>query len=162
MPKSNPADEDVIRRATGSPSEEPVSRTSSAGGHASVVATALGAMGTPYRWGGSDQNGFDCSGLIQYAFAQQGIELPRTSGEQARAGYEVGRSLEALAPGDILTFSPDPGHADQVTHVGLYLGDGRFIHSATGGVQVSVLSQTDPASSWWFERWIGARRVDGR
>lgn len=160
MPKSNPADEDVIRKATGKPSEESTATPPASGGaHASVVATALGAMGTPYRWGGSDQNGFDCSGLIQYAFAQQGIELPRTSSEQARAGYEVGRSLEALAPGDILTFSPDPGRADQVSHVGLYLGDGRFIHSATGGVQVSVLSQTDPASSWWFERWVGARRV---
>lgn len=158
VPRSNPADEDVIRRATGKP-EEPASAHGPVPGAASVVATALGAMGTPYRWGGSDQNGFDCSGLIQYAFAQQGIELPRTSSEQARAGYEVGRNLEALAPGDILTFSPDPGHAEQVSHVGLYLGDGRFIHSATGGVQVSVLSQTDPASSWWFDRWVGARRV---
>jgi len=161
VPRSNPADEDVIRKATGKPPAETGSThpAPALGAPASIVATALGAMGTPYRWGGSDQNGFDCSGLIQYAFAQHGIQVPRTSSEQARAGYEVGRSLEALAPGDILTFSPDPGQSDQVSHVGLYLGDGRFIHSANGGVQVSVLSQSDPASSWWFERWIGARRV---
>lgn len=160
VPKANPADEDVIRRATGKPEETPPPPPGSAPTtSASVVATALGAMGTPYRWGGSNQNGFDCSGLIQYAFAQHGIVLPRTSSEQARAGYEVGRILEGLVPGDILTFSPDPGRTDQVTHVGLYLGDGRFIHSATGGVQVSVLSQSDPASSWWFDRWVGARRV---
>ena len=114
IPKTNPADEEVIRRATGKPEEReepPPAASSATGARASIVATALGAMGTPYRWGGSDQNGFDCSGLIQYAFAQHGIELPRTSSEQARAGYEVGRSLEALAPGDILTFSSDAGRA---------------------------------------------------
>lgn len=161
VPKTNPADEDVIRRATGKPDAASTSAPSAANtASASVVATALGAMGTPYRWGGSNQNGFDCSGLIQYSFAQHGIELPRSSSEQARAGYEVGKNLEALSPGDILTFAPDPGRSDRITHVGLYLGDGRFIHSATGGVQVSVLSQTDPASSWWFERWVGARRVE--
>ncbi len=81
--------------------------------------------------------------------------------EQARAGYEVGRDLDALAPGDILTFADTPGRTDQVTHVGLYLGDGRFIHSANGGVQVSVLSQSDSTSNWWFDRWVGARRVSG-
>jgi cell wall-associated NlpC family hydrolase len=163
VPRTNPADEDVIRRATGKPEEAPAPSPGSVPpASASVVATALGAMGTPYRWGGSNQNGFDCSGLIQYAFAQHGIELPRTSSEQARAGYEVGRTLDGLLPGDILTFSSDPGRTDQISHVGLYLGDGRFIHSANGGVQVSVLSQTDPASTWWFDRWVGARRVDGR
>ncbi len=163
LPRANPADEDVIRRAGRSPGEPgaPASGTAAAPVAASVVATALAAMGTPYRWGGSDENGFDCSGLIQYAFAQHGVELPRRSVEQARAGYEVGRDLAALAPGDILTFGENPGRSDPVTHVGLYLGDGRFIHSANGGVQVSVLSQSDTTSNWWFDRWIGARRVSG-
>jgi len=80
--------------------------------------------GNPYRWGGSDQNGFDCSGLIQYAYAQIGIKLPRLSREQALAGSEVPRAIGELAAGDILIFADEPG-GDQPSHVGLYLGDGR-------------------------------------
>lgn len=124
---------------------------------AAVVNLALEAMGTPYRWGGSDGNGFDCSGLIQYAYREQGVALPRRSMDQARAGVELPRELAALVPGDILTFVTTPGSA--VSHVGLYVGEGRFIHSATNGVQVSVLSPTDPYGRWWWERWVGARRV---
>jgi cell wall-associated NlpC family hydrolase len=122
----------------------------------SVVATAAAAMGTAYRLGGATSSGFDCSGLIQYAYAQHGIPLPRVSAEQARAGEEVARRLEALRPGDILTFSNSGG---PVTHVGLYVGDGRFVHSATGGVQLSRLDPDDPYGKWWWARWVGARRV---
>lgn len=123
----------------------------------SVVEQAVLAMGTPYRWGGTDANGFDCSGLIQYAYAQHGLALPRRSADQARAGEPVPREPGSLLPGDILTFATQGGEA--VTHVGLYLGEGRFIHSATGGVQVSVLSSADPYGRWWWDRWVGARRV---
>lgn len=124
----------------------------------SVVETALGAMGAPYSWGGSSANGFDCSGLIQYAFGAHGMSLPRTSADQAKQGVAVERSLAALAPGDILTFSSGAG-GTQVSHVGLYLGGGEFIHSATNGVQKSVLSSTDPYGKWWWDRWVGARRI---
>lgn len=125
-----------------------------------VIASAADAMGRPYRYGGAGEDGagFDCSGLIQYAYAEHGIELPRTSAEQAKEGRMVDRSLDALAPGDLLTFSSRGG---PVTHVGLYLGDGRFIHSATRGVQVSQLSEGDPYGRWWFKRWVGARRIIG-
>jgi cell wall-associated NlpC family hydrolase len=123
-----------------------------------VVETALGVMGTPYAWGGSSANGFDCSGLIQYAFGAHGVALPRTSADQARQGEAVEKNLAALAPGDILTFSSGAG-GSQVSHVGLYLGGGEFIHSATNGVQKSVLSATDPYGKWWYARWLGARRV---
>jgi len=126
----------------------------------SVVETALGAMGTPYAWGGSSANGFDCSGLIQYSFGAHGIALPRTSADQATQGVAVERDLASLAPGDILTFSSGAG-GTQVSHVGLYLGGGEFIHSATNGVQKSVLSATDPYGKWWWARWVGARRVVG-
>jgi len=122
----------------------------------SVVATAAAAMGTAYRLGGTTTEGFDCSGLIQYAYAQHGISLPRVSSEQARAGEKVDRTLSALQPGDILTFSTAGG---PVTHVGLYVGDGRFIHSASRGVQLSLLSPDDPYGKWWYSRWVGARRV---
>ena len=123
-----------------------------------VIRTANDAMGRPYEWGGTgeDGGGFDCSGLIQHAYAAHGIALPRTSSAQAKAGEAVSRKVGALVPGDLLTFSNRGG---PVTHVGLYLGDGRFIHSASRGVQVSVLSDDDPYGRWWYRRWVGARRI---
>ncbi|HET8623427.1 MAG TPA: NlpC/P60 family protein [Gemmatimonadales bacterium] len=122
----------------------------------SVVATALQALGASYRLGGTTTDGFDCSGLIQHAYATHGIKLPRVSRDQAREGEPVKRDLEALRPGDILTFSQRGG---RVTHVGLYLGDGRFVHSARRGVQVSTLSSSDPHGRWYWKRWVGARRI---
>jgi cell wall-associated NlpC family hydrolase len=124
----------------------------------SVVATAARMMGVGYRLGGTGVGGFDCSGLIQYAYGQHGIALPRTSHEQARQGRAISKSVNDLRPGDILTFSNAGG---PVTHVGLYVGDGRFIHSAKGGVQLSLLSDSDPYGRWWWRRWIGARRIVG-
>ena len=122
-----------------------------------VLATATEVMGTPYKWGGtSADEGFDCSGLIQYAYSAHGVELPRRSVDQAREGLRVEKKLSALVPGDILTFS---NSGNRVTHVGLYLGDGRFIHSASDGVQVSQLSADDPYGRWWYRRWVGARRI---
>ncbi len=123
-----------------------------------VVATARDAMGRPYEWGGTGTNGggFDCSGLIQHAYARHGIDLPRTSREQAREGRAIEKKVGALREGDLLTFSNSGGG---VTHVGLYVGDGRFIHSASRGVQVSVLSGEDPYGRWWYNRWVGARRI---
>jgi hypothetical protein len=122
-----------------------------------AVDAAFGAMGTPYRWGGTDANGFDCSGLIWFAYQRAGVQLPRRSVEQANAGRSVGVAVPDLVAGDILVFSREPGGA--VSHVGLYIGDGRFIHSASTGTKVSRLAGDDPAGGWWFERWIDARRV---
>ena len=125
---------------------------------AAVVATARQAMGRPYEWGGTGENGggFDCSGLIQHAYARHGIELPRTSRDQAREGRAISRKSGSLLPGDLLTFSNSGG---RVTHVGLYIGEGRFIHSASRGVQVSLLSGEDPYGRWWHKRWVGVRRI---
>lgn len=123
---------------------------------ADVVRTAIDVMGSPYTWGGSDDNGYDCSGLIRYAYGQHGIILPRISRDQARMGRVVEPRLEALRPGDVLGFSVE---GDRVTHVGLYVGDGRFIHSATGGVKLSSLSAVDGDSQWWRRRWTVARRI---
>jgi cell wall-associated NlpC family hydrolase len=123
-----------------------------------VVQTALDVMGMPYRWGDEGDEGFDCSGLIRYAFGRHGITVPRRSADQAKEGTEVGRDLDALRPGDVLTFATS---GRQVSHVGLYLGNGRFIHSARQGVQISVLSPEDVSGRWWFRRWIGARRIVG-
>jgi cell wall-associated NlpC family hydrolase len=122
-----------------------------------VVSTATEAIGTRYRLGGAgDGDGFDCSGLIQYAYGEHGIELPRVSADQARAGREVGKEVASLRPGDILTFAIS---GRRVSHVGLYIGDGRFIHSASGGVRISVLDEDDPDGRYWLRRWIGSRRI---
>jgi hypothetical protein len=126
---------------------------------AAVVQTALDVMGSPYRWGGDGEEGFDCSGLIRYAFAKHGIELPRRSADQAQQGAMVDKNFDRMRPGDILTFSSRGDHG--ITHVGLYLGDQRFIHSASAGVQISVLDENDVSGRWWFHRWVGVRRIVG-
>jgi hypothetical protein len=124
----------------------------------SIVATAAAAMGRPYEFGGTGAGGggFDCSGLIQYAYKQHGIVLTRRSVDQAKEGRKVDRKLDRLRPADLLTFTNRGG---PVTHVGLYIGGGRFIHSATRGVQISTLSPQDPYGRWWYKRWVGVRRI---
>lgn len=129
---------------------------------ARVVETALEAMGEPYRWGAnSSDRGFDCSGLVWYAYRSHGIDIPRVSRDQARAGRDVPPEVARLRPGDILLFGDGAG---RVTHVGLYVGEERFIHStSSGGVTVSSLDPgADAYQRWWVRRWVGARRVLGR
>lgn len=123
-----------------------------------VVSTALEEMGQPYVWGGTGDGsgGYDCSGLIQYAYGHHGIRIPRTSQGQANAGIAIRRELDALLPGDILTFAE---RGDEVSHVGLYVGEGRFIHSASRGVRLSRLAEDDPDGRYWLRRWIGVRRI---
>ncbi len=124
----------------------------------SVVATAVEEMGQPYVWGGTGDGsgGFDCSGLIYYAYGRHGVRIPRTSAGQALAGIAIRAERDALLPGDILTFAEN---GNQVTHVGMYLGEDRFIHSASGGVRLSRLAEDDPAGRYWLRRWVGVRRV---
>lgn len=123
-----------------------------------VVSTALEEMGQPYVWGGTGDGsgGFDCSGLIYYAYGQHGIRIPRTSASQAGAGIPIRRDIDELLPGDILTFAID---GDKISHVGLYVGEGRFIHSAAKGVSISRLAEDDPTGRYWLRRWVGVRRV---
>jgi NlpC/P60 family protein len=127
------------------------------GNAADVVQTAIESLGTPYIWGGTEDNGFDCSGLVQYAYGQHGIRLPRMSRDQARAGAEVPPVIDALRPGDVLLFSARPGGG--VTHVGMYVGELKFIHSSTRGVKLSRLDPQDPEGGYWLDRWVGARRI---
>ena len=123
-----------------------------------VVTTALEEMGQPYVWGGSGDGsgGFDCSGLIYFAYESQGVRIPRTSASQAKAGIAIRTDIDALLPGDILTFAEK---GDQVTHVGLYVGEGRFIHSASKGVRLSRLAEDDTDGRWWLKRWVRVRRI---
>jgi cell wall-associated NlpC family hydrolase len=147
-PPSEGAVEDLSRASGAAPETARVA--------ADIVQTAIDAMGTPYSWGGTDANGYDCSGLVQYAYEQHGIILPRVSRDQMRMGRAVEPRLDALRPGDILGFSVE---GNGITHVGLYVGDGRFIHSASGGVKLSSLTAADADSQWWRRHWVAARRV---
>lgn len=138
----------------GRPADPPLMIVGRAG---DVVQTALAVLGSPYQWGGTAENGFDCSGLVQYAYARHGIRLPRTSRAQAQSGAPVAAVFDSLQAGDILTFAARPGGG--VTHVGLYVGDGKFIHSSSTGVKLSRLSSMDPEGAYWIPRWVGVRRV---
>jgi cell wall-associated NlpC family hydrolase len=100
------------------------------GDRATVVQAALTQVGSPYVWGGSAPGGFDCSGLVMWAFQQAGISLPHSSQALAHGGQPV--SLGDLQPGDVLTFYSD------ASHTGIYIGDGMMIHSSTYGVPVRV------------------------
>jgi cell wall-associated NlpC family hydrolase len=155
-PESLPPERRLPPLATVAPAA-PAARPAAAAVADSVVATALAALGTTYRLGGTTHKGFDCSGLIQHAYGRHGIALPRVSRDQAKEGTAVERDLDALRPGDILTFAEHDRR--RITHVGLYLGDGRFVHSASGGVQISTLSANDPYGRWYWTRWVGARRI---
>ena len=116
-----------------------------------LVGTALALRGTPYRSGGADLSGFDCSGFVQYVFAQHGVGMPRTVVEQ----YDVGRKIDPrdLQPGDLVFFRTS---GRDTSHVGIALGDATFVHapSSTGVVRVEMIS-----AKYWMSRFVGARRV---
>ena len=105
-----------------------------------VVTIAAGLLGTPYRYGGeSPRKGFDCSGLVFYSFEQMGLKVPRTAAEQRKAAERVTR--DDLEPGDLVFFRSSKGRID---HVGIYAGDGRFIHAPNSGSVVSYAYLDDP------------------
>jgi cell wall-associated NlpC family hydrolase len=121
----------------------------------SLLKRALTLMGTPYRWGGnSPDSGFDCSGLVGYVFQTAlGIELPRVSREMAaKADAELIKNREDLKQGDLVFFGPK----GRVNHVGIYVGEGRFLHSPSRGKDVRVDSLT---TGYWGNRFLQARRV---
>ncbi|PPE73000.1 NlpC/P60 family protein [Solimonas fluminis] len=116
-----------------------------------IVVDALGQIGRPYRYGGNNPDGFDCSGLVQYVFAQSGVKLPRSSREQSEIGKEI--DLDDAEPGDLLFYSFTGGRID---HVAVYLGDGQAVHAPASGRQIIV---APVAQKYWMQKFVEARDV---
>ena len=118
----------------------------------SISSTALALRGAPYKSGGIDPSGFDCSGFVKYVFEQHGVSMPR----ETRRQFAVGRSVRpsSLEPGDLVFFSTvAPG----ASHVGIVIGGDQFVHapSSSGVVRVERLS-----AQYWSRRFVGAKRVN--
>jgi cell wall-associated NlpC family hydrolase len=124
------------------------------GAASSLLGTAQAQLGIRYRWGGTSRSGFDCSGFTTYVFRQHGKSLPRTSAAQSQHGQSVSRG--ELKKGDLVFFRTRGG--SRVSHVGIYMGNGQFIHASSGSGRVRVNSLSD---SYYAKRFAGARRVSG-
>ncbi len=132
------------------PSTESVSRGGSRNGWA-VVEFAKGFLGTPYVWGGNRPGGFDCSGFIYYILSTRGVDSPRMADGQFTVGSPVAR--QSLQAGDLVFFSTyEPGPS----HVGIYMGDGNFIHASSAAGQVVV---TSLSKNYYGERYLCDRRL---
>lgn len=108
-------------------------------------------LGRPYHYGGSGPRAFDCSGLVYYSYARAGVRLPRSTAGQKRYTRPVAR--DDLRRGDLLFFTQE-GRA--YSHVGIYLGHGRFVHAPSTGKRVRIDRLWDP---YWLRHFLGARRV---
>ncbi len=115
-----------------------------------ILTTAMHYMGVPYVYGGASPSGFDCSGFVQYVFAQSGISLPRTADVQYYAGIPVNKS--DLQPGDLVFFA---GDYTNISHVGIYVGNGDFVHASTEyGIAIDSLYR-----DYRVDHYAGACRI---
>ena len=119
-----------------------------------MLKNAKDHLGERYVWGGTKPNAFDCSGYMQYLYRKEGVELPRTAYEQSKVGKEVSRF--ELKKGDLLFFLTDKSRGIPVTHVGMYLGNDKFIHAASKkkGIIISSFSK-----SRYSRLFVTARRI---
>jgi cell wall-associated NlpC family hydrolase len=128
------------------PSPSPPPAAPPPSGNGAVVSIALRYLGVPYKWGGASPSGFDCSGLVMYVFAKVGVYLPHSSYMQFHMGRYVPRG--ALQPGDAVFFNG-------ASHVGIYIGGGRFVHAPHTGDVVKISSLGE---GWYSSTYAGARR----
>lgn len=135
------------------PEEQPIARypeAKASGLRKELVSTVQGYLGTPYLWGGTSRDGFDCSGLAMTVYRVNGLKLPRSSREQ----FMVGRSVEAsaLQEGDLVFFATDG--SGKASHVGVYVGGGRFIHAPGKGRSIC---RDELSDTYFRKRYLGAR-----
>jgi cell wall-associated NlpC family hydrolase len=119
-----------------------------------IIQTAKHQMGVRYRRGGDrPEVGFDCSGFVSWVLAQNGIDVGRSSPEQIKNGVKIAR--HELLPGDLVFFTSDRKRK-RVAHVGIYLGEGEFIHAASNNHRIQV---NDLSEDYWARHYYGARRI---
>jgi len=141
----------VARRGSEAEDSAPARRGGLGVGYAAAT-LAREQIGRPYVLGGeTPAGGFDCSGLVQYVYGQQGINLPRTVKDLLKFGKAV--QVRQLQPGDLLFYRIN---GNRVSHVGIYMGDNEFIHAPRSGKPVQIAALTNP---WWRERFASAKRV---
>lgn len=129
------------------------SNNSSSPSKQSIIKTAKNMLGVKYRYGGaSPSKGFDCSGLVQYSHRNAGIRLPRTTSQQFKVAKRVSRRY--LKEGDLVFFKTSPSRL--VSHVGIYLGNNKFIHAPSSGKHVKINSMKE---KYWRKRFVGAGRI---
>jgi murein DD-endopeptidase len=108
-------------------------------------------IGKPYRYGGNSPAGFDCSGLVQYSYSRAGLPIARTTRSQREAGISIGS--QSLRAGDLIFFDQE---GQKSSHVGIYIGHGRFVHAPSSGKQVRVDTLD---TKYWKKHYSGARRI---
>lgn len=116
-----------------------------------AVDTALSMVGAPYKYGGSSPDGFDCSGLVYYAYEAAGMTLPRTTAQLLRASSGI--ALREAREGDLLFFEI----TSKPDHVGIFIGNDQFVHAPSSGKHVSIGTLSDP---YWQSSFVSARRLD--
>ncbi|MDA3900828.1 MAG: C40 family peptidase [Spirochaetes bacterium] len=118
------------------------------GAAGAIIKRAKSAIGVPYKYGGSDRSGFDCSGLVLYSYKPVGISLPRKASSQFKAGRRI--NLSQAKPGDLLFFKTN---RTSISHVGIFMGNGSFIHAPSKGKNVRIDSLSNP---YWQKVYAGS------
>lgn len=135
----------------------PASTISASGAARRVVPDAEQYIGVPYVYGGSSPRGFDCSGFVQYVYARQGVDLPRTSRQMAGSGIAINPTPGAMTVGDLMLFT----QGGRISHVAIYAGSGRFIHSSSSGGGVRYDDLNTQRGQWFADHLVAVRRVAG-
>jgi peptidoglycan DL-endopeptidase CwlO len=144
LPHGTQVEQLVVQVSGGTSASAPAGSTQpTVGGLASVpvirafLQAAESRLGMPYVWGAAGPTSFDCSGLVQWSFRQAGVIMPRVAADQARTGPSV--PVNQLAPGDLLFYHTDPTAPDYISHVAIYLGDGKMIQAPQPGMNVEIV-----------------------
>lgn len=123
-----------------------------------AVATGRQYVGVPYKWGGSTPSGFDCSGFVKFVYDKHGVPLPRTSRQMAHAGQRLPLDIDGLSEGDLMLFR---GRDGVISHVALYAGGNRILHSSSSGHGVGFDDLSTERGAYFRSHLVAARRVTG-